>query len=391
MKLKITISILLIISVTAFAQNKTYRADYLHSDSVNTVVSYEKQERIDNNLTDEPMYSITITPYDGINEGHVLKLGIDPNATNEIDADLGEAELPGTPPNGTPYVRFVLPDLTTSSYSDYRKGTSQIVEIISYNVLWQISEGAEGIMFNIDIPEVVGTVKIKIKDSDGGGIFNEEIYEGTSQIVITNTAITDLLFEVDYHAPVPVEFISFSSFGGNGYIRLDWATATETNNQGFEVERSKDGKQFIKIGFIDGNGTTTEISNYSFTDNTPYSGKTYYRLKQIDFDGRAEYSKIVEADFIPAEFALNQNYPNPFNPSTKIKFALPVESHVTITLYNMIGQKVKDIVSSNYAGGIHEVEFNAENLSSGTYIYSVIASGNDGRNFSDSKKMLLMK
>ncbi|GJQ64570.1 MAG: hypothetical protein SCALA702_36230 [Melioribacteraceae bacterium] len=99
----------------------------------------------------------------------------------------------------------------------------------------------------------------------------------------------------------------------------------------------------------------------------------------------------VSLAIVPDEFLLAQNYPNPFNPSTRIKFAVPVDSKVTVTLYNMLGQKVQDIVSQNYSVGLHEVDFNASELSSGMYIYSITAQGVDGSNFVDTKKMMLMK
>jgi len=94
---------------------------------------------------------------------------------------------------------------------------------------------------------------------------------------------------------------------------------------------------------------------------------------------------------IPVEFALGQNYPNPFNPSTKINFALPVDSKVTITLYNMLGEKVKNITTKDLSAGVHELTFNASELASGMYIYTITASGVDGTNFNATKKMMLMK
>ncbi len=128
---------------------------------------------------------------------------------------------------------------------------------------------------------------------------------------------------------------------------LKWQTATETNNQGFEIERSQksnlpDGKagvksqtDWAKISFVEGRGTTTELTDYSYKDKITNPGNYVYRLKQIDFDGTVSYSEEIEIDVTgPKEFTLYQNYPNPFNPTTTIKFALPVDSRVKINVYN---------------------------------------------------------
>ena len=134
---------------------------------------------------------------------------------------------------------------------------------------------------------------------------------------------------VPFSAQIPVELTSFTANVINKTVRLNWITATELNNSGFEIERmsiltSQVSNSWEKIGFVTGNGTSTEVSTYSFVDNHPAQGKNYYRLKQIDFDGSFEYSNIIEVDFIlPIEFSLEQNYPNPFNPITTIKYSIP--------------------------------------------------------------------
>jgi len=94
---------------------------------------------------------------------------------------------------------------------------------------------------------------------------------------------------------------------------------------------------------------------------------------------------------VPTEYRVSQNYPNPFNPSTSIEFALPVEAKVIITLYNSIGEKVAEITNAEFNAGRHILDFNAANLSSGTYIYTVSAEGIDGSRFVQSNKMILMK
>ena len=99
---------------------------------------------------------------------------------------------------------------------------------------------------------------------------------------------------------------------------------------------------WTNIGFVAGSGSTTEIRNYSYQDNSVTSGSYSYRLKQVDYDGTFEYSNEVYADVTPLmDYALQQNYPNPFNPSTKIRFTIPQASVVNLTVFNAIGEEVK--------------------------------------------------
>ncbi len=190
---------------------------------------------------------------------------------------------------------------------------------------------------------------------------------------------------------VPVELTSFTASSISGNVELNWTTATEKNNKGFEVER-KVNRDYITVGFVSGNGTTTEVKNYNFIDKNLMPGKYFYRLKQVDFDGTYEYSKAIEVEVAqPTEFALNQNYPNPFNPSTKINFSLSVDSKVTLSVFNILGQKVATLINGNLSAGNHSAVFNANSMQSGIYLVKIEANGNNGQNFSSIKKMTLMK
>lgn len=191
---------------------------------------------------------------------------------------------------------------------------------------------------------------------------------------------------------VPVELISFVASVINGNVTLKWETATETNNSGFSIQKSKDNVKFTDVTFIKGKGTTTNQTSYSYTDKTALFGQYYYRLKQIDFDGSFQYSKSIEVDLgTPKSFSLEQNYPNPFNPSTTIRFALPISAKVTIKLYNALGQEVTNVLSADLTAGIHETVFNASALSSGVYFYMIKAQGTNGSNYTSTKRMILIK
>ncbi|HRQ53371.1 MAG TPA: T9SS type A sorting domain-containing protein, partial [Ignavibacteriaceae bacterium] len=191
---------------------------------------------------------------------------------------------------------------------------------------------------------------------------------------------------------VPVELTSFTgAFVGND-VQLKWATATELNNRGFEIQRSINNSEFATIAFVEGHGTTTEQKQYTFVDrNVTTRVNCAYRLKQIDFNGTYEYSKVVNLGYtLPLEFTLEQNYPNPFNPTTNIIYAVPVKSNVTLDVYNLIGQKVVTLFEGEVEAGKHTAQFNASTMSSGIYFFRLNAVGQNGAQFTSSKKMTLL-
>ena len=171
---------------------------------------------------------------------------------------------------------------------------------------------------------------------------------------------------------VPVELISFNATIVEGKVRLDWYTATETNNSGFKIQRSTDGANYENIFFIGGNGTTTTRNVYSYLDESVSSGVYYYRLKQVDFDGSFEYLNVVAVDLgTPKEFVLEQNYPNPFNPKTVINYQVPVEGLISIKVYDVLGNEIKTLVDEQKSPGIYSVELDASQLTSGIYFYKL--------------------
>jgi photosystem II stability/assembly factor-like uncharacterized protein len=186
---------------------------------------------------------------------------------------------------------------------------------------------------------------------------------------------------------VPVELTSFTAVGNNGVVELNWQTATEVNNQGFEIERRTETSEFRTIGFAEGYGTTTEPRNYVYMDRTAENGTNYYRLKQIDFNGTYAYSDIVEVDVTgPLSFNLAQNYPNPFNPSTSIKYSVPESGSIRLSVYNTVGEEVAVLVNGFSQAGSFEVTFDASNLSTGVYLYKLQSA-----NSIQTKKMMLLK
>jgi hypothetical protein len=189
---------------------------------------------------------------------------------------------------------------------------------------------------------------------------------------------------------VPVELSSFTANVNGNSVSLNWTTVTETNNLGFEIQRKSANNDFITLGFVRGSGTTTEIKNYSFVDKNLQSGNYSYRLKQVDFNGSYEYSNVIEVSVLtPQEFSLEQNFPNPFNPSTQITFNLRIDSDVQLKVFNLLGQEIATLINGRLSAGTQQVEFKADNLTSGVYFYRIDAKGIDGSNFSSVKKMIL--
>ncbi|MBZ0201035.1 MAG: T9SS type A sorting domain-containing protein, partial [Ignavibacteriaceae bacterium] len=208
-----------------------------------------------------------------------------------------------------------------------------------------------------------------------------------SNLVVANLNATNLNMQLVPNHPVPVELTSFTANAANGKVFLNWATATETNNKGFEVQRQEEkiNVQWTTLGFVASNGTTTEKHDYIFIDDN-VTGKVKYRLKQTDYDGTFKFSNEVEVEIVPAVFEVEQNYPNPFNPVTTIKYSVPSTEFVTISVYNLLGQKLAALVNEVKTPGNYKIDFDASKLSSGIYIYRFESGG-----FVKANKMTLLK
>jgi hypothetical protein len=184
--------------------------------------------------------------------------------------------------------------------------------------------------------------------------------------------------------------LAFTASINNSTVQLNWSTATELNNQGFEIERAIGSPDdFVTVGFVSGKGNSTEINYYAFSDKPEINGnhELFYRLKQVDFDGTFSYSPVVNVIYdVPTAFVLNQNYPNPFNPSTRISYFVPNESFVTLKVYDFLGREVKTLVSENKSTGSYDVVFDASDIPSGTYFYNMSSDS-----YSETKKMMFLK
>ncbi len=191
-----------------------------------------------------------------------------------------------------------------------------------------------------------------------------------------------------FKSTLPVELTSFTATRAGKNVLIEWVTASETNNYGFEIEKSTGGNIFTTEAFVAGKGTTTQESRYSYTLTGLPTGEVFIRLKQIDFDGTASISKVASVAFdqVPDNITIYNNYPNPFNPSTTIEYGLPTASNISLEAFNAMGEKVKVIESGYREAGQHKATFDATGLNSGVYFVRLVSPGGQA-----VKKVALLK
>ncbi|MFC2119624.1 T9SS type A sorting domain-containing protein [Bacteroidota bacterium] len=252
----------------------------------------------------------------------------------------------GTTSNVTGYqIDFYSIDpITTSNLSSFANGyiAGQIVFISDY--------------LGISIDEARSRAR---ESGSNNGIYDYQ--NGYGRILIENAIAS----------PTPVELVSFTGTISNGNVLLNWVTATEVNNYGWEVQRNFEGDSFYEtIGFVEGAGNSNSPHSYVFKDEPIQYGDYIYRIKQIDNDGTFEYNgtvRILHEHNQPGEEYLS-SYPNPFNPQTNIVIAINYTSQVKLDIYNSIGEKVTTLYSGLLDEGEYNFSLNGQTLSSGTYI-----------------------
>jgi len=222
----------------------------------------------------------------------------------------------------------------------------------------------------------------------------ESFYTASRYLSWMDVVVGDPKTSITFTAPLPIQLASFTGQPVNNGVELQWTTITEVNNYGFYVQRRPDGTlQFETIpgAFVPGAGTTLEPRSYSYIDTAATPGIVSYRLMQVDLDGTIHYHGPIQVSNntllsvengggLEKTFRLAHNYPNPFNPSTHIDFSIPQSVHVSLKLYNSIGQVVATLIESELAGGSHSVEFDGSNLASGVYFCQLRADENVATN-----------
>ena len=297
--------------------------------------------------------------------------------------------------NSTPYLFSLWQNNGTSNNwlklklvgtNSNKNGIGNIIEVIAANKhLIRYTQCGSSYLSQNSRTETIGVGELNMIDTVRikwtSGIVDEYINLNVNQNIICTEGETIL----------PVELTSFTAKANNNEVILNWSTATETNNQGFDIERKSNG-QFEKVGYVAGFGTTTEVKAYTFTDKTVGSGNYTYRLKQVDFNGTFEYSPEVEVEVGAAKvYQLSQNYPNPFNPNTTITFDLADESQVSLIVFDVLGQEVSQLIHEELEAGIHSINFHASSLNSGVYFYKLRVQSQSGTFFEAVKKMIFNK
>ena len=205
-----------------------------------------------------------------------------------------------------------------------------------------------------------------------------------------NLTIDEIFTGTSWGGVLPVEMSLFNAYVNGSDVSLYWRSEKEINNAGFEIQRAVSEGQWSKIGYVKGNGNSSEGNDYSYIDRNLSTGTYYYRIKQSDINGNFEYFNLRNAVSIgiPQKYELSQNYPNPFNPTTNLGFGISELGFVSLKIYNASGKEVATIVNEVLAPGMYNYQFSTVNyqLSSGIYFYTL-----ESGNFVETKRMILLK
>ncbi len=189
--------------------------------------------------------------------------------------------------------------------------------------------------------------------------------------------------------------LSISLHATFGVPELTWNDNSD-NEEGFVIERKEAvvGSDYIVVDSVGAN--ETYFLDPTVEDSTVYLYRVYAFNKDTVSDYSSEksvevYTDIKSEEALPTEYTIKQNYPNPFNPSTTIKFGLPEQASVTISIFNLLGQEVMKLVDDNFSAGWHSINFDASELTSGIYLYAIQATGANGKKFVETRKMVLLK
>jgi len=307
--------------------------------------------------------------------------------------------------SGTSYIALLFPDDIT-----FTQGSPTPSKITVNGVSAQSVNYKPRVLTNPDTLEIIVPTSVTIGNlaavtvviDSSAGIQNTSSRNPLNYGVYTSVETGVIGTDVT----LPVFLTYFRGTPEPDGIRLDWRTESEIDNAYWIIERAElpdslslEKAAFQSLASMRGQNTTPSFTVYQYLDNSAEPGKTYaYRLTDISLQGTAfAHDPIVVTHAIPGKFALHRNYPNPFNPTTQIRFELPVTSHVDIRVYNVLGQEVQKLMDSDVGPGFHAAIWDGRNkqgrtVSSGVYIYRMVAKSTDGsRKFVTSRKMMMLK
>ncbi len=295
---------------------------------------------------------------------------------------------------GVSYEGFVAPqDPITSNEIILNVSQANVANTSNFNT--RVAKLSTGTSYQFGrytisgITNAAGSMGLAFKTS-GGGVLTRVTTLGTSSPWAATTVT--LSTPAATNSPLPVELTAFTAAATGHRVDLTWSTATERNNAGFDLERRMVGGKenaWRPVTFVKGHGTTGAPQAYSVKDEIKIPAKYAYRLKQVDAEGKIEYSKEVEAvvAFQAQDYQLTANYPNPFNPTTSFRFAVAKAELVAVKVFNIIGQEVRTLFNEVAAPDVmYSLTFDASGLASGTYFYMLKTQDR-----CEVKKMLLLK
>ncbi|WP_205501980.1 T9SS type A sorting domain-containing protein [Rufibacter psychrotolerans] len=268
-----------------------------------------------------------------------------------------------------PTVQLVAPDTicnladepTTFSVAQVQEGVTYTFEVPESFVVLEEGNGYVTVVAVFEEEQLGQPQTIRVTATNDCGTQTAE-----ASVVVTNCGLGN---------PLPVSLTRFDGVSRNGAVELTWATASEINNDRFEIERSLNGRDFVKVGQVKGQGNSSAMVEYSFTDRG-VQGTAYYRLKQLDFDNAFEYSKVIAVKHTSAGNSTAMSvYPNPVtNGTVSLRFQAPLEGNATIRLVDMSGRVLHQQVLASMGSEV-PVNLSGLGLKAGVYLISVTANG----------------
>ena len=397
-------------------KSENYPVDFIGSDSsgYGSVPAFDPDNAGFGGYSTQQLLNLVMTGIDA--NGHVITPGPYLNSyhPNVILLHIGTNDLD----TSTAVLEKLL-----NYFDDFEDTTNSVIWIILAKIINEVPYNPITSIYNDNIGKMAEKrisngdhIKIVDMEKDAGIVYridtvapyvNGDLYDGIHPNNSGYAKMASLFYDtlsVLLNHIIPVELTNFSYVVSGDSVTLDWQTALELNNYGFVIERSSNNNIWENIGFVTGADNSYSIKQYQYTD-IPLQPNIYsYRLRQIEYNGDSKYiaqlnvrinkttSVLNPESGTPKEFILEQNYPNPFNPVTSIRFTIPKESRVNISIYNSLGERITTLIDKTLSPGIYDKIWNAAAYASGAYFYVMNISSMDGTSQMHlSKKMILLK
>jgi hypothetical protein len=297
----------------------------------------------------------------GTNNNPLGRFQLDPGAGGS-NVTAATAQFSGTPSGITAVKLWSSADATFSSASDVMLSSKTYASSVTFN----------GISSAMDINGTYYFITADLNSSASGNVTAS--IANAAAFTVSSGSITTSFSNASLSSgsiTLPVQLLSFTAQSKPDAVTLHWSTDKEENFAGFEPERSFDGNSWAKMAFVASKANNISVTaQYTYADNNPVAGHTYYRLKLINANGGFSYSKQLTVVKNGQHVSL-QNYPNPFNKYTSIAFQLPVSSVTTLKVYNNMGMEIAILINKQLDAGSYSVSFDGTSLPAGVYHYTL--------------------